>query len=397
MFIIKKEKLQPIENAFSIIKNGDYKNGENELSKNLSDIFKKKISVNIIPVSKSKQFFAMCVIPEESTMNKIASSIMNNKTTLQTVTSLWKKCNTWKVEIDANILTPSFTDRELAGLLMHEVGHIIDTNSVPVRINTIIQYTMAKANAKASSSLSHKTYQALVKIPIVHACTCGDTETIKKELKADKFAANCGYLTDLMSAMTKIERICSTRLATDKSIESATNFSINVVNQLRERKAELARTNMGVLKEKLSNNYMKECVDDFIYNVLTQKDEVIYENADLIEKKEYYTEFLGIGKKKLDPITQTQLDYIQAKIDGMESIDDKIMLLSYTNSKLELCDYYLDLLHNPKLAKKYIIPNSEQQLVRFKARLNQLREFILKYKIQDRDRFVVFYPNKYEG
>ena len=90
------------------------------------------------------------------------------------------------------------------------------------------------------------------------------------------------------------------------------------------------------------------------------------------------------------------LDYIQAKITEISSADDKIMLLSYINSKLELCDYYLGILDNQKLSKKFIVPNSRSQLVGFKNQLNRLRDMVLKYKIPN-DNLVVFYPNKYDG
>ena len=74
------------------------------------------------------------------------------------------------------------------------------------------------------------------------------------------------------------------------------------------------------------------------------------------------------------------------------------MILSYINGKLETIQYYLDILANPKVAKKFIIPNSESQLVRFQTQLNNVKTFVLKYKIPDkRDELVVWYPKGYEG
>lgn len=396
MFNVKKEKLQEIENSFSPLKNGEIASVQN-ISKNLSSIFNKNISVSVVPANRSKHFFGMCVIPKEAVIDKIAESILNNDSSVSVMTALWKKCKDWTVEIDGNILTERFTNRELTSLLMHEVGHIIYTNSVPNRVNSIIQYKLADISMKDKASLSNKMYRSLVKIPIVQACICNDGESIKKEIKADNFAVKCGYSSDLISAITKIEDICSTRISTKDSVNSATNFSLTTLRQLKDRKASIVRKNFANLHNKLGDSYLKECVDDFIRNVLINKDDVIYESVDLVQKQEYYNEFLNIGKKRLDPVTQTQVDYIAAKIDDIKTTNDKVMMLSYLNSKVDLCEYYLSLLANPELSKKYIIVNSERELHRFINRLNQLRKIILGIKIKKDDNYVVFYPQDYEG
>lgn len=397
MFKVKPEKLQEIENAFSTLKQGDAGTARDDIAKSLSTIFGKNIGVKIVPANQSKQFFVMCVIPKESVVDKLAESILSEKSNLSTMTSLWKKCQDWTVEIDGNVLNPNFTNRELTGLLMHEVGHIIHTNSVPMRISNIIQFELANASMKEKSSLSNKMYRALVKIPIIHACTCGDGVSLKKELKADHFAMQCGYTNDLVNAMTKIENICSTRIPTESSIRGATNFAVNSLKQLQERKASIVRRNYITLRKRLGDTYMRECVDEFIKDVLVQKDEVLYESVDLVTKKEYYMEFLNVWKKKLDPVTQTQIDYIAAKMDGIKTVSDKVMLLSYLNSKIDLCEYYLGLLKDPKLAKRYVIINNEKQLRRFIEQLNVLRDRILSIRIRDDDNYVVFYPQGYEG
>lgn len=396
MFNVKREELQEIENYFSSLKNGDYV-VKDDMSKKLSSIFDKNISINIVPANRSKQFFVMCVIPKEAVIDKIAESILNNNSSLDVMTSLWKKCKDWTVEIDGNILNEKFNNRELTSLLMHEVGHIIHTNSVPNRINSIIQYKLADISMKDKASLSNKMYRALVKIPIVQACVCGDGESIKKEIKADNFAVRCGYSSDLVSAITKIEGICSTKISTNNSINSATNFTLTTLKQLKDRKAGIVRRNFTNLHNKLRNSYLKECVDEFIDKVLKNKDEALYESVNLIQKVEYYNEFLNIGKKRLDPVTQTQIDYIAAKIDDIKTTNDKVMMLSYLNSKIDLCEYYLSLLANPELSKKYIIINSERELNRFINRLNQLRKIILGIKIKKDDNYLVFYPQDYEG
>ena len=121
-------------------------------------------------------------------------------------------------------------------------------------------------------------------------------------------------------------------------------------------------------------------------------------DIDSILETSYVKEFLGLGKEKLVPITQNQIDYVLAKSESIESVDDKVMLLSYINSKLDMIRYYIEIINNPKMAKKFIIPNSESQLIRFNNQLIQIKKYILNYKIPEkRNELVTWYPTGYEG
>ena len=82
----------------------------------------------------------------------------------------------------------------------------------------------------------------------------------------------------------------------------------------------------------------------------------------------------------------------------MQNEGDKLMLISYLNNKLDMVNYYLSILSNEKLNKKYAIPNSYRQLVDMKNRLERLRMVILKYKIPTKkEGLLVQWPSGYEG
>ena len=84
-------------------------------------------------------------------------------------------------------------------------------------------------------------------------------------------------------------------------------------------------------------------------------------------------------------------------MQDMKTNDDRVMLITYANSKLDLCNYYLDIYKNPELSKKFIIPNTERQLLSFQQQLNDIREAIIKKSLVKDNDFVVFYPSGYEG
>ena len=382
-----------IENSVSKIKNGDYESGCSELGESLSSFLKTKITARVVPAKTSKQFFAMCVIPEDATITKIVNSIAANKGTLSVINSLWKKNKLWRLEIDEKILKGDFTPKEISAMTLHECGHVTQTNSVPMRISNIIQFEVAKSSLNDSSALRSKVFSKFLEIPIIQACTTSGSDNIKKELKADKFAVDCGYEKDIVSAIVKLERFAGSNMHTDL-IDKSTNFALDASKALHQRKVNLVKVGSANLLEKLPSNYMRESVYE-ICNILREPDDVIYEMCKPDENM--YQESFIIGKKKLACIRPRELDYIEAKLIDLDNSDDKLMLLSYTNSKLDLCQYYLDIYNHPKLAKKYVIPNTKSQLIAFEKRLLVLKEAIIKKDVSYGKDFEVYYPSGYEG
>ena len=85
-------------------------------------------------------------------------------------------------------------------------------------------------------------------------------------------------------------------------------------------------------------------------------------------------------------------------MDKMKTNDDKLLLLSYTRSKLDIVQYYIDILKNDKFARRYEIPHSMEYLEAYKAKLLLAISKINAYKITEKDwSFTVKYPVGYEG
>lgn len=403
---IDKTDLQKIENYFANIKSNGISSANNkDLETILNKTFHKKFKVNIIPAKERNYSFVMAVIPEKSVITKITTSIGKNQSKVETISSLWKKCNSWLIEIDDRILDTTFSDSELTALLLHEIGHVVESDSVPKRLFDVIQYGVISSSIDTRSMLKRNLFSKVLSIPFIRSCMFGNNSIdLKKEIKADQYASMNGYTDYLVSAMTKIE----TRSLGTNDINHDLNISMDALDALKERKAKLMKESFADYCEGLPDCFLKESVQEIEraifepYEKNTFTEERVYENAykdiEHIIEEGYYTEFFGLGKQKVQPILQNQIDYITAKSQDIQSVDDKIMILSYINGKLETIQYYLDILANPKVAKKFIIPNSESQLVRFQTQLNNVKTFVLKYKIPDkRDELVVWYPKGYEG
>ena len=65
-------------------------------------------------------------------------------------------------------------------------------------------------------------------------------------------------------------------------------------------------------------------------------------------------------KKKLKKIPYDLVSYIQIETEAIKDFNDKQMISSYCLHKLEVVNWYLDLLE--KGSNKYIVPQSKEHL-----------------------------------
>ena len=160
MKTLNKNDLSKIESIFSELKNGnsDGKSSLKELENILNNTYNKSFKVVIISSEKRRYSFVMSVIPEKSIIDKVTNAVANDKTKTDTMVDIWKKCKNWLVEIDSRILDKTFTDRELTALLLHEIGHVIDSDSIPKRIIEVVQYGIVSSSFEAKSLLKKKMF-----------------------------------------------------------------------------------------------------------------------------------------------------------------------------------------------------------------------------------------------
>ena len=154
----------------------------------------------------------MSVYPDRSTIDKIVDSIAKNESHM--ISKLWKQTKEWTIEMDQRIFNRDYIDlnaRELTAIFCHEIGHIIQSNSIPNRLVTILQYELAKTSVSNKALLRDKFFRKILSLPIINACMGGDHEkdSIKIEIKADKFVKSMGYQNDLISVFKKSQKSLS--------------------------------------------------------------------------------------------------------------------------------------------------------------------------------------------
>lgn len=83
--------------------------------------------------------------------------------------------------------------------------------------------------------------------------------------------------------------------------------------------------------------------------------------------------------KKLKKIPYDLVSYIQIETEAIEDANDKMMISSYCLHKLEIVNWYLQLLEEG--SKKYIVPQSKEHLEMVRDQLMACHREIMHVKI----------------
>lgn len=110
---------------------------------------------------------------------------------------------------------------------------------------------------------------------------------------------------------------------------------------------------------------------------------------------QYYKEAFGV--KKLKKIPRDTVAYITIETESIKDANDKMMIASYCLSKLELVEWYIELIDSQ--SQKYIVPHSRPYLVTMRTDLLGCYKKIMNTPIPKADKPIidVKYPTGYEG
>ena len=100
------------------------------------------------------------------------------------------------------------------------------------------------------------------------------------------------------------------------------------------------------------------------------------------------------GVKKLKKLPRDLVAYISIETEAIKDYNDKAMIASYCISKLDICEWYIELLEVG--SKKYIVPHTLPYLRQLRTDLLQCYERIMKVKIDNKTNEVKI-PEGYEG
>lgn len=367
--------------------------------------FKTKI---IIPNKKGDELFIMSVYPsDQSKLNLCIDAIISGKTE-NYIKELWKKQTKWNIEIDSRIFDLELSDDEMIAILFHEIGHIVRSNYLPRIISNIIRFEILnKPLINKILIKSNDVAKKIMSLPILNACHGYNrmTPSLKEEIGADKFAIQLGYKKELESAISKLINIPEYKNSSkdNASLIKISHLTDEALDELRARKGHISSTVSLLRKESVENSEtLNEFFESLDYsNIETYMVEGInheYSNSfdSMFDVSNVMLEFFGM-KKELKKIDSMIIDYILVSINKMKTENDRMMILSYIHSKLDIINYYLELLKDKK-SNKYKIPNTESELKIYRTELYELRKMAIERKLPEKNNNILIqWADGYEG
>ena len=414
-FVYNKDALQDIENAFVRLKSNESDlNSCNKIGDALSRICGKTVRVSTVsPTSRNQSCSVMSVYPSESVLDKIIDAIVNNQQDA-IIERIWNMNTEWNIEIDTRILgsDANLTEKELTALILHELGHITESNSVPSRISKVIRYQVAKTSGVNKELLKDTFFNKLLYIPLAHACAMNRNKSaLRHEMQADAFAMKYSYGKELSSAIDKIMGYAGTDGNPDKELEELMGFSIDSLVNLQKRQNNIVRKNMMIMAAATPSHFAKGLVNK-ISNGLTGskvvgasvneavKDEWIAKRISEITEayleSDIFVESIFNRVHKMKRIDPAELDYIGIEVNNIKTNDDKMMVVSYIYSKLDIINYYISLLEQGD--PRYSIPHTKESLNQMKERLEEYRFNAINKKLPELTYGInIQWPTGYEG
>lgn len=305
-----------------------------DLQKELNKFFTEANCLGVLYTRNTDNlFFGMTVMPIFSNEEVLEIIADNNPI----------KVKKYYLELDSKLFTIDLTAREVTAVLLHEIGHLV-TDDKPVKA---VRFAIDKYFAKKDKTISIKNSAQYTKL-----LSFAISDTIAKftsivyasddEIKADAFAAACGYAEDLVAAEMKI---ASNAWGLNKSAKAPklvildwvfhlyTNVKFNRIPAINTLRSAKRNTGSALKKKEL----------DSVIDALNRIDtDVVNEAAFLLE---------GFNKKKglawqikQNGLKGIQNDYFEFKIRSKNAKEeaDILYLMRQINSRMSLLKDAID-------------------------------------------------------
>ena len=411
----KNQSMMFVEECFRNIQQ------EKEVSKNLRLIestikreFDIKTEISII--ENKKQFFGMCVYPSPEEINKLTQMLLDVNTSMADVERVhveFMTKSTHIIEIDSILLYDhnlNASAGEVTAILLHEIGHIIASNSIVCRFERAKEYMTIKFDNKTRKLIPILPFiKNLFNIATLQIFSNHFNMQLAKERQADELACKEGYGMELHNILGKLiangkgERVKRSQKDMDKDIEITIDWLIVNVKELEYRKNKLYKS-IKILKMHTPSKYLANQLDKIKRDVFKDDNKEMIEKAAVINEAFIISNVKDKNHKapsgalersgKVVKLHPRDLDIYRAELERVDTVDDKIFLLERLYDLLDIAEYAKRMcVENPKM-----VLQSEQTINMYIERIHDLIKEVNSKKItKTKYGLYIKYPADYEG
>ena len=358
--IEKKSSLLFVEECFRNIQQ------EKEVCKNLKLIenaIKREfdISLEISIIENKKQFFGMCVYPSPDEINRLTDMLLETNVKMSDVEKVHIEFMTKGkhiVEIDSILLYDynlNASAGEVTAILLHEIGHIIASNSIVCRFERAKDYMTVKFDnrtRKLSKTLPFMNH--VFKIATLQLFSNHFNIQLTKERRADELAFKEGYGPELSNILGKLiangkgERVRRTEKEMDKDIEITIDWLIVNIKELQYRKDRLNKS-IKMIKLSTPSIFLADQLDKIKHAVFKDDHKEMMEKVAVINEAFILSSMKNNKVKaphgamdssgRVKKLQLRDLDIYRAELERVDTVDDKIFLLERLYDLLDIADY----------------------------------------------------------
>ena len=413
--IEKKSSMLFIEECFRNIQQ------EKEVSKNLrliENAVKREfdISLEISVIDNKKQFFGMCVYPSPEEINRLTDMLLETNVKMADVEKVHIEFMTkgrHVVEIDSILLYDhnlNASAGEVTAILLHEIGHIIASNSIVCRFERAKEYMTIKFDSRTRKlSKTLPFMKNVFKIATLQIFSNHFNVQLAKERKADELAFKEGYGLELSNILGKLiangkgDRVRRSEKDMDKDIEITIDWLIVNVKELQYRKDRLNKS-IKMIKLSTPSIFLADQLDKIKHAVFKDDHKEMMEKVAVINEAFILSSMKNCkvkaphgamdGSGRVKKLQIRDLDIYRAELERVDTVDDKIFLLERLYDLLDIAEYAK---HMAKTDPRKVI-QSEQIIDLYIEQLHVLINEVNRKKItKTKYGLYIKYPADYEG
>ena len=299
-----------------------------ELKNELNSFFRDSRCANLLVNDNTdKLFFGAMVIPKINS-NEIEDILFSDKPV--------RICE-YSIEIDGKLFNPilDIKPRELIAILLHEIGHVVNTSEPIADVRRVIDEYCAK---------NHETLVIANSVHYRELLTYGIKEYIAKrqslfalrddEILADEFVHLCGFSTELDSIMDRIVAN-GMRINSEVAPYISLIWTIQILKNVKMRRIGALKV-LSRAKSIISSKLEKMEIENAIRR-LNRIDDSVNENVivDMYKEK--------IGRMKYNSLKEFEDDFYEynMRARNLEEEDDALYLMRQVNVRISIIDDYL--------------------------------------------------------
>lgn len=413
----KKESLIFVEECIRNIQQ------EKEIGKNvrlIESAIKREfdIPVKISIIDNDKKFFGMCVYPSAEEIQKLTEVLIADpsKKKFSEVEKIHREFMSKSekvIEIDSILLYDhniNATAGEITAILLHEIGHVVGSNSMVNRMARAKEYMMMKFDNRTRKLIPVISFiPKLFNIVTLQIFSHQFNLQLMKEKEADELAYKEGYGEELYNVLGKLiangkgSQVKKSNKELDKDVEVTIDWLIVNIKELEYRKDRLKKS-LRILKLSSPSKFLGEFISGIKDKIFKHDDEKMIEKA-VVVNEAFILSCLRNKKMKapvgavdssgrVRRLVARDLDIYRAELERVNTVDDKIFLLERLYDLMDVADYAKYMLEeNPKK-----VMQSEETIDAFIAAVQEIIDMTNARKIS-KTKYGLFikYPADYEG